>query len=407
MTISRRRLLKGLGLAAAASVVPALPSWAAPIPPVAGWSGERMELLYGAGGYLRYPLLRLGEPVTATEKITSVDFFQPFFGPDRKVVNPSAPIVRERTILFREPGEYYLRINKSTPLRAVVFSSDEGVMTPVLRLFDFMVANQFYAGAQDMSWYVNREKYIKRFFVDERPLMLSCGPTHQVFRYLLEDRFCVPTRIATSASNFYLDDRITRLTHNVPEVYLPELDKYVLFDLNTGFVPKWMDAIDLAEATRVLGNYANDFERDSEVTEVHARVPTCPSKPIIGSLVAATDDWGTIEFSGNYVGDTPVDEFYRARGMRSWYSGPFYFGKKAVSVRPTGTEFLESGTLLWARMVDDPALEQDIWDWLTPTVPREEIEVVSPDELRNRLWEGHLATIRAEEWKQRFPSRAS
>lgn len=364
-----------------------------------------MRFRYGAGGYLRFPLLRPGEPITTDEKITKVEHFEPFFSPNRPVVNPAPPIVRDRTIFLREPGEYYLRLNDHTPLRVAVFSPDEGITKSVLRLFDFMVANQLYARAQDRSWYAHRQRFLQRFFVDERPLILSCGPTHQVFRSLIEERFCLPTRIASSATTFYLADGMARLAHNVPEVYLPEFGKFVMFDLNSGYVAKWMDSIDVAEATRVWGDVASDLERASDLVDVHAEVDTCPSTPQIEAAVVQTDDWGTIEFSGNYVANNPMDDFSRARALRTWYSGPIYYGSRAHNVRPTGTEFLEKGILLFANLHTDPILFEESCDWLVREggTPREEIEIVRPNDLRARLAVGHRKQIDANEWRGRFP----
>ncbi|HYO75734.1 MAG TPA: twin-arginine translocation signal domain-containing protein, partial [Thermoanaerobaculia bacterium] len=211
-----------------------------------------------------FPLFRPGQTATASERITKLEFFVPLFGAERKgLVNPKLPkVINARTIRFDEPGEYYLRVNGGAGyLKAVVFAPDEGIPASLIRLFDFCVVNNLYLGAEDNVWYYRRADYLTEFFTAEQPMMLSCGPTHGVFRWLVRERFCLPARIMTAPGTYYHNGEVARLSHNVPEIYIPDYDKYVFMDLNFGMVPLWLDALELAEVAHATwGDTATDAE---------------------------------------------------------------------------------------------------------------------------------------------------
>jgi hypothetical protein len=392
-TFSRRGFLRG---AAGTMAFLSLPAFARPR------FAEDVAFTFGTR---RFPLLLPGESVTASEPVRDLTYFLPLFGTFRKCVNPAEPVVHERTITFTEPGEYYLRVNGRSPLKVAVFAQDEGIPASLLRLFDFAVANSLYISAEDKLWYSGREQFLGRFFTSAEPFMLSCGPTHQLFRRLVEDRFCLPARIVTCAGRFYRKGKIAALGHNVPEVYVPELDQYVLFDINTGLVPLWDDALSLSAKLRRLSPVAVETETpDWSGVKLHADVRACSASPEASSLVHQYDQYGAVRFAGQLISNDTVDEHAQARALRGFYTGAGYWGKKITWVMPTGTEFLD-GWLQYGLYETDPALIDDMMAALKPLIP--ETMLVDPDVLRERLRDGHRANIAAREWTKRFPAPAT
>lgn len=97
-----------------------------------------------------------------------------------------------------------------------------------------------YSGADDHRWTpgLSRQKFVWNWFTSSDPAMLSCGPTHAIFRWLVEDRLGLPTRIVTLPASYIKYGVVVNDGHNVAEVYVPELKRFVLFDVNNAFVPK-------------------------------------------------------------------------------------------------------------------------------------------------------------------------
>jgi len=348
-----------------------------------------------------YPLLLPGETVEASQRIRNVEAFQPLFGARRTAVNPAEPAVRNaRTLVFKKPGEYYLRVNGS-PLRALVFAPDEGLPASLLRLFDFCVANNLYVGLEDNVFYRDRPGYLRTFFTSERPTMLFCGPTHQFFRHLVADRFCLPSRIVTGPGTFYAPDgSIVRRTHNVPEIYIPDFDKYVFMDLNNGFVPLWLDALELAAASRVWGDVSTADDLDALGIPVHVAVETHHAAQRARELMKEHGSEGTIEFDASLVDAHTVDSRRRARGVRAFYGGAAYWGRGATFAQPTGTEFLD-GEYHYASLHRDVRLRDDAIAYVKPWIAN--VTIDDPDVLRAALREGHRDAIAQREWLARFP----
>lgn len=402
---SRREFLRS-ALPAAAGLA-AAPSLMGQVLPQRTWPAlrNRTKIRWNMHGET-FPMFRPGQMATASEPIRDLELFEPLFGGNRKgVVNPVMPkVLDRRTLRFDRPGEYYVKVNGGDGyLKAIVFSPDEGIPASVLRLFDFCVANNLYLGAEDMVWYMRRAEYLTEFFTAEQPMMLSCGPTHGVFRWLVRERFCLPARITTTPGTYYYDGKISRFSHNVPEIYIPEYDKYVFMDLNFGIVPLWMDALDLTAAARATwDDNVSDKERLEDMgVPFHLGPDSCVGKWDAWELVREYGDAGSIEFSASYAHDQPVDTYARARAVRAFYGGPAYWGKEMVGVRPTGTEFLP-GMYLYAAHHTDRALHDDALAYIGEF--KYKIDVYEPKVLRKMLDEGHRNAIAAKEWVDRFPA---
>jgi hypothetical protein len=389
-SMSRRAFLRG---AAGTMAFLSLPAFARPA------SRDGLTFTFGAR---KFPMLLPQETITASAPIRHVEFFKPLFGMFRDRVNPVEPVVRGRTLQFTRPGEYYLRLNKTSDLKVLVFAPDEGIPASMLRMFDFAVANSLYLSAHDKLWYSGREQYLLRFFNSDEPFMLSCGPTHQFFRRLVDDRFCLPTRIVTAYGVFYHRDRITSLAHNVPEVYIPELDQYVFFDINSGYVPLWHDALSLSAMTRRFPPRAGKDDSPAQIgLNVHAPIEICPAAPSASKIVQEQDQWGAIDYSGELVSGETITQFHLGRFLRAFYIGAAYWGKNTTYVRPTGTEFLD-GWLQYGVYETDPALLAAAKEGLDKYFP--ETLFVEPDVLRGRLADGHLQTVTEHTWTERFPA---
>ena len=132
-------------------------------------------------GESRFPIIFAKEFATASTRICRIEFFTPLFGAERNLVNPAKPIIKGEQIHFREPGEYYLKVNGDY-LKVLVLDPSEGTKEALLRMFDFFVANNLYLGADDNAWYQERYIYLRSFFRSCEPMMLSCGPSHSVWR---------------------------------------------------------------------------------------------------------------------------------------------------------------------------------------------------------------------------------
>lgn len=349
---------------------------------------------------VRFPLIFAGERIVSSAAVSSLSTFQPLFGASRSVVNPAEPTLKgARTLTFEKPGEYYLTLN-DRPLKVLVFPQDETISSAVVRLFHFCVANSLYCGLEDNAWYKYRERFLDEFFASSTPMMLSCGPTHSVFRAMVAERFSLPTRIVNLSSAYYSGGQIARTTHNVPEVYLPDVGKFVLFDINSGYVARWLDAFDLTEAVRAkwrstqsAADHWTSLGLDF-VHDVDTRMPSAFAEALIPKQTADA----RAAFTPAFVSDTPVD---RTQMLRVFLTGPTYWGSNITWVQPTGTEFLP-GDVLLAAYETDARLRQEVVEWETSF--KLKVDVVDPDDLRRRLALGARPALDRREWEQRFPA---
>lgn len=340
-----------------------------------------------------------GDQIEAPTTIRSIGTFRPLFGAFRPIVNPILPrVVGSRALVFDEPGEYYLRID-DRPLKVLVFRRGDEVSSAVLQLFHFCVANNLYVGIEDNAWYKYRERFLDGFFTSANPMMLSCGPTHSMFRVLVADRLGLPTRIVNLSSVFYAGDTLGKATHNVPEVYLPDIGKFVLLDLNTGYVARWLDAFGLTEAIRAKWSSTVRATDDwtsvglDLVRDVHPLSPTASVEALVATQTADVHE----PFSASMVSADPIDV---TAMLRIFLSGPMYWGNNLGYFQPTGTEFL-TGDAQLALYETDEVLRKALLDWQQSF--KITVEVIDPEVMRRRLAAGAETVIKESEWAQRFP----
>jgi hypothetical protein len=354
-------------------------------------------------GESRFPIIFAKEFATASAPIRQIEFFTPLFGAERKVVNPATPIIQGEQIHFRVPGEYYLNVNGDY-LKVLVLDPSEGSKEALLRMFDFFVANNLYLGADDNAWYRERFTYLRSFFRSCEPMMLSCGPSHSVWREWVRDRLALPTRITTLTSARLSNGMVTYAAHNLPEVYLPELGKWVMFDLNSNFVPRWLDAMELCEVVHAKGKDEDDFTQDwhSYGLDLYAGVAARNANPAyLDDLRRQAGSGSAMPFEPALVtNDVTRDSLLIA--LRCYYGGPAYWGGDIGSVQPTGTEFLPGNVVYWGSLHENRLLELAAAEYAR-YMYRTEIRVVEPSRLRAMLTEGHCPQIEAALWKSRFP----
>lgn len=348
----------------------------------------------------RFPILYRDQPLETLGKIVEWEFFQPVFGADRERVNPTAPALSSGAISFPAPGEYYLKINGRQFFRTCILERGELVYESALRVFDFTVANMFYGGVDDPLWAKpGRTRTIWNWFTSREPLMFSCGPTHALFRWLIEDRLGLPTRVVTFPGTYFRDGALHHDTHNVAEVYLPDFKKFVLFDVNNAFVPPWRDAISLAElVTDSLGDEMTQEERAQPLgIELHQKVMTrYPHAVRYPTAVrAAAENGTTLRFSSGLVGDVTAKES-KATWLRLLYGGVAYWGQNVGWQRPTGTEFLP-GDYLFVNLHRNDHLARQAIEWVK-ALANVKVTTHSPGEMRDALATGHKSEIAAEKW---------
>ena len=201
-------------------------------PAVSAPAAEQAQTLTFRFPDSRYPILFSGTTVEASQPITSVRYFAPLFGKSRTVVNPAPIDIDGRQLTFREAGEYYLVVNDAHHLKAIVLDATEPISQGVTRIYDFNLANVAWCTADDRAWYEAADHFLEFFFYSPGPVGLLCGPAAEVFRRMVWDRFRLPSRVVTFPGTYYAGSEIRRATHNVPEVYLPDKRKFVLFDIN-------------------------------------------------------------------------------------------------------------------------------------------------------------------------------
>jgi len=354
-------------------------------------------------GESRFPLVLAGESAKASERLRRVEFFMPLFGGERKVVNPAMPAIKGAEIRFDVPGEYYLLINKTEYLRVLALDPSEGTPKALLRMFDFFVANNLYSGVDDEVWYRDHSVFLRGFFRGCEPMMLSCGPSHQVFREWVRDRLALPTRIVTYVSARFRKGEVITASHNLPEVYLPELGKWVMLDLNSNLVPRWLDAMETSAAVKAKSNDEDeplpdwqDFGIDLYSSVENSRFVDEVSLTELRGLRGTS----SVPFEPQLVGEIPIN-LTRTLALRCFYGGAGYWGGEMRWAQPTGTEFLPGNKVLWASLLTNPVLMKATEEMYTAT--KLEFEIVDPAKLRTMLDAGHHEQIAARAWRRRYP----
>jgi hypothetical protein len=227
--------------------------------------------------------------------------------------------------------------------------------------------------------------------------MLLCGPTHAFFRRLIEERLGLPTRIVAIPGTFYREQTktISYVTHNMPEVYLPDIGKFVLFDINNSFVSRWLTANEFAKKVNDnVGDtlFLNETFDLADIDIYHGVDSYLPRRQIVKKPV---------RFRQKLISNTAATESWLAL-FHGFSGGVAYWGGKLDYVKPTGTEFL-TGEYWYASLHKDAVLKD-------AAIKRVEsfkinVEVVSPERLESMLEEGHKNLIESKSWLEKLPDQ--
>ena len=350
-------------------------------------------------GDSQYPVLFAGDTIRRWKDVHSLGFFTPLFGAERVVVNPTVPTVEERrSIRFHEPGEYYLEINHENFLKVLILDPEEPISKGVLRIFDFLVANLLVSNGEDPIWYeLGPERYIQRWVHRKHPGLLLCGPTDKMFRTLVFERFRLPTRMVTLSSVYRRDGKIGESTHNVPEIYLPDIGKFVMFDVNNAFVVRWLNAIDLARSVHsTTDDSANltDDQWNGLDLDVYREVPNA-FRPVRFNVLKGRDE--AVEFSPELVSSVPVETRW-VDMTEIYYGGVVYRGQSYY-----GTGFLEHD-YSFGSLHTDPELEEATVKLVNSYEADAKVKVYSLRELTHMLDRGFGNQIEAKAWLDRVPA---
>lgn len=348
-------------------------------------------------GECKFPIIFAGDSVTIARTIDAIDFFAPTFGKDRPEVNPVIPLLRNgHSLQFSTPGEYYLRFNhKRWFLKVLVLSADEPISKAVLRIFDFCVANMVYCADDDNLWYQGRDGYILKWFASDEPAMLLCGPTMGFFHHLIEERLGLPFRKVTFPGAFYYagNEKVILVTHNILEVYLPDIGKFVLFDINNSFVPRWLSAIELSKKLneKLSDTIVSGEEWKTVNLDIYHNVESFMPIPQVSAWAG--------DFSPKMVSNNPVTVNWPSI-FQGLSGGVAYWGEKIGYQKPTGTEFLP-GDYLFASLQKNDILKDAAIKWMESF--KLNVTVISPDRLELMLEEGHKNLIEAKPWLKKLP----
>ncbi len=264
-----------------------------------------------------------------------------------------------------------------------------------------MVANLLFSASDDSRYYANKSTFIYNWMTGELPGRLTCGPTHDILMYLIKDRFWLPTRKVTFPGTFYWEGGVYKVTHNPLEVYLPDLEKWVLFDVNYAFFIKWKNAFEVVRLIRENSSPYDTgyFGNSIFLADIYADAPR-------SYLAKAFFDgnWASVDapFSMAEVTVYPVSGLWRDE-FRFYYSGAAYWGGNVGWQMPHGTEFLQ-GDYFLASKHTDKGLEEEAVSW----IQRFGLTVTSLNEdvLAGMLEEGFRREIGEQKWLARLPQAA-
>lgn len=348
-----------------------------------------------------YPVIYPHEVIRFNQPVQLSGTFSPLFGKDRPFVNPGSPeLIGDRTLRFPQPGEYYLDLGEARYLKVLVLDPDSNITDNVLRLFDFLVANLLVSDGEQNVWdNLGPGSYVRRWFLSPLPGQLLCGPSDAFFRMLVAHRFALPNRMATLPGVTRLaDGTILYATHNVSEIYLPEIGQFVVFDLNNNFVPQWLDALGVAKALAqaLAENHGLANENAFDLARLNIRYSgVIPYRPSNWRVLEAGVD--AVPFSEDMVSDTRVREVRKMTLLLTFSGGVAYFGQSAY-----GTGFLPK-EYVFAPKHSDQQLSQRALDWVR-SYGLDPIEC-TPDELRAMLKAGFEKEIAAAVWRSKLPAK--
>ncbi len=337
-----------------------------------------------------YPIIYAGDAIAAPEQIQSFVYFEPLFGQDRPSVNPADPtVVNGHELIFREPGEYYLLLNGSQPFRVVVLAPDEAISDSVVRVFDFLTANLLVTQGQDKLLHDDPDAYIKQFFLSRDPGLLLCGPTLELFQRLIYDRFRLPVRGVGYTGTFLYGGEIKYAVHNTAEVYLPDKKKWVQFDINNGFLVKWLSALEVSTIVRKVAGSGRALDLD-EWNEIDW-VPYSGVMPLRSVSAANSEP----KFRPELVSTERASKYWPALS-HVFVGGPSY--RSGHQFDAPGLP--EAFDIYYATLHDDPLLVEasrrltESWNLsvkvVTPAEMEELLEAAFAGQIETKVWLKHI-----------------
>ncbi len=347
----------------------------------------------------RFPLIWTHESIQTSVTCQVTSTFQPVFGKDRPVVNPGQSQVDGQSIRFDRVGEYYLVLNDEFPLKVLVLDPSEPISQIVTRIYEFCVANMVYA-QRDETVFMSAtvEESIRGWFQSTAPLNLLCGETARVFYELIHDRLRLPTRAVTFPGVFRWEGEKYMSSHNVLEVYLPDQRKWALFDINFGFLVEWKDAIEIAE---YLQQFPSPKGTGYIAHEAFLRLPIHRGTPQTFLPLDPVAKCGNQPFNVKELSAVPVQYLWKD-GFRFYNSGVAYWGAKTSWHPPgQGTTFL-ADAYTFAPTREDKDCIPNVIEYITPFGFKP--KVISMNELRRLLSEGHQREIDCHAWDTRIPA---
>lgn len=336
-------------------------------------------------GSCRYPIVYVGEAIHGGDGLVVTGMFEPLFGADRACVNPTPPsTLRDGGLTFTEPGEYYLRLEGDRALKVLVLPRDEPISEAVIRIFDFCAANLLVMTGNNAEWYADADALVSGWCRSDQPKMLLCGPTYGLFKRLIDERLGLPIRLVTFPGTYRVGEKLQKGNHNVAEVYLPDVGKWVLFDVNNAFMVRWKSALELSVLVKAAS-------RESELLTVDQwqalQLPVHLGAPVTYSPVAVVTD--SEQFRTEFLSATTRREIWHKLSCL-YIGGPAYFGSAGY-----GTGFLPA-PYNFASFHDDPELERAAVEWVRTFDL--EVAVFSGDEMARMLDEGHREQIAEARW---------
>jgi hypothetical protein len=169
-------------------------------------------------------------------------------------------------------------------------------------------------------------------------------------------------------------------------VYLPDVGKWVVFDVNNAFVVRWKSALELSALVKAA---SRDSELLTDDQWQALRLPIHLGAPVTYRPVGSVTD--SKRFDDEFLTDTRGRELWH-RLSCLYVGGPAYWGGAGY-----GTGFLPA-QYNFASFHDDPELEQAAVEWIRGYDM--EVGVFTADEMAHLLAEGHREAIEAEAWRR-------
>jgi len=200
------------------------------------------------------PVAFVGTPAPVGDgiEITSIEFFEPFFARGRngddsavdKRTNPEMPSHTRSKIQFESAGVYYLVLNGTQFRKFIVLDRSLSDPENLKIIFTFMVQDVIVNSTEDELVGEDAAKFLRENAMRKRPMLILCGPTLHLLRFLVEKNLGLPTRSVSYPGWHFSDGRLQASTHNALEVQI-EGSGWWLLDPNNAFLTE-MSAVEFS-----------------------------------------------------------------------------------------------------------------------------------------------------------------